>query len=333
MSRPVSIQMSLFDETDLAGPSEREEAATLVWSYSRRSTLDQCPRQYYYEYYGSHKRTAQSESSKDALRFLKGLHNRYTRAGDILHRAIRVHLLDSQRPAPRSVDQLLQWARDIFRADRDHSRRHPDGDGTVADAKYPPALLSEYHYRLPDADALVAEAEERLLGALRTFVIDERFRAFRAAASYGALVERRFKLNLPGVPCRVDGMVDLAYSMGGQATVVDWKLGASDGSGDDSLQLAVYALWAGQHFGCGAEAVRVCKAHLSSGDVAEFAVSDAVLAAARARITQDALLMSEMHQYGREAVSQAFTPCMQPAICRLCKYRRPCWDGKESSLA
>jgi hypothetical protein len=327
MSRHAAHQLPLFSEEEWTAVPQAPNAAIagITWSHSRRSTLEQCPRKYYYEYYGAAKRTALAEPHKDEIRWLKDLQNRHERAGSILHLVIATSLRQARAGNTWDPARLESWGRQLLRADRLYSRVNPDG-GNLPDVKYPPVLLREYHYRERHADALLAEAEERLAGALRSFATSERYRTFRGAgASAGALVEHHFTLH--GLPCRVEGVIDLAFDDGQGVTVVDWKSGAGDGTGDDSLQLAAYALWAAECFDYSPASIRVCKVYLATGDIAYFDVTDTVLAAARTRIVQDAERMVAVQDYGAAAMADAFTPCAYPAVCALCPFARVCPVG------
>lgn len=330
MKRPSPLQLAL-PGTDFAPASTTPTDGRLAgppWSHSRRSTLEQCSRKYYYTYYGASARSAKGEPDKDELRLLKGLANRHERVGNLLHLAIGTYFRRAQRGERMEADGLVAWARTIFLNDRAHSRAHPGGGGVPPGTKYPPTLLREYHYGQPDADALCDEGDGRLAAALRAFATDERYAEFRAAGSApGALVEKR--LAVSGLPCAAGGQLDLAYSREDRVTIVDWKTGAGDGSGDDSLQLAVYALWAVEHFGCGPEALRVCKAHLTTGEIVDFRADARILADARARIVQDAERMVAVDRYGRDGVAAAFTPNPRPAMCALCAFQRACPEGRK----
>ena len=206
------------------------------------------------------------------------------------------------------TNQLLVWAQNIFHKDITYSQSHPDGD-EMPDETYPPALLAEFHFRDPDANALCAEVESRLINALTVFLSDELYQPFHfAAAKSNAIIEKRFK-HLAALPCQVEGQIDLAYQNNGTVvTVVDWKLGAEDGVGDESLQLAVYALWAVEQYNCAPQDIRLCKAHLSSRTLTDYSCDVALLSAARARIIQDAERMSILQRYGETAAVEAFTP-------------------------
>lgn len=299
----------------------------ISWSHSRRSTLEQCARRYYYEYFAANKRTAKHDPLKDEVHFLKNVQNRHLRTGQILHLVIGTYLRKAQDGEIQGVERLVSWARKIFATDRAYSRRYMDGGGAAHSEKYPPTLLWEYLSEDPQAEELCDEAEERLLVALRSFVTDDRYDPFRIAGlTTGSLVEH--KLTLDDLPCRVTGKVDLAYEREGCVTVVDWKIGVGDGSGDDSLQLAVYALWATVHFSCDPAALRVCKVHFASDEIVDFRADAEVLAAARARILQDAERMAIMDDYGRAAVVDAFTPCGHAAVCRQCPFQMICPVGR-----
>lgn len=322
-------RQSTSHKTETAGSATpRNKLDSITWSYSRRSTLERCSLQYYFQYFGSNKRTAIVEPIKEELRFLKALSNRHERTGAILHIVVAWSLREAQRGTPRDSGRIEAWARQIFAEDRRYSREYPDGGGRDRRSKFPPVLLREHHYRLPDAEALCDEAEARLVGALRAFAEHPSLTSLRlAGATPGALVERRFSMKPGELPCGVGGQIDLAFQYGGSPTVVDWKLGEGDGTGDDSLQMAAYALWAVEHFGCGPSSLRICKAHLSSAEVIDFHVDAGMLAAARARITQDAIRMAAVQAYGKAGIEEAFTPCALPLVCKGCAFQRVCPEG------
>ena len=314
--RRESIQGSLWPE-DLERPVE-----TVTWSYSRRDVLEKCARRYYYEYYGA---TAPAEPDKVEVSRLKRVQNRYERAGAILHFVIAAYLRAARKGEMWTTERLLRWAATIFADDRNYSLADPDGAAPPTKT-FPPALLREFHYREPDAAEKIREVEQRLTVALSAFLSGPVFAPFRVAGTHeDALIEAR--LALKTLPCRVTGQIDLAYP-GERFTVIDWKMGAGDGSGDDSLQLAVYALWAHTARGVASDALAVYKAHLGGNAVQPFRVSDQLLASARARVLQDAERMAFLARYGNDGVAEAFTPNPHRAVCALCSYQRLCPGGK-----
>lgn len=322
MTDSDALQLSLFAD-EAVPPVSPSLLADMHWSYSRRSCLEQCPRRYYNTYFGANKRTAKQEAAKERLHFLKGLSNRYERTGALVHLAIKTYFRKAHTGTVWDAAQLVQFARRIFREDRRYSQGFHAGQ-RVPSSSFPPTLLREYYYQHLDADALCAEAEDRMVTAVHAFATDPQFAVFRTAgAQPTALVEH--DIAIAGFPCHISGKIDLAYAADDGVTVVDWKLGSGDGTGSESLQLATYGLWAVHHFGCRPDQLRVCKVHLTSCEIVDFTVSDVVLAAARARILQDATRMADLHDYGQQALAEAFSPCLQPAICGLCVFERECY--------
>jgi ATP-dependent exoDNAse (exonuclease V) beta subunit len=323
MATSHARQLSLFpQEKDSPVPSP-DSQKQITWSHSRRSTLEKCAYLYYLQYFGANKNTAKQERDKSTFHFLKRLRNRHLRIGKILHLMIATYLRKLQEGDEWEVQRLASWAQDIFQKDIVYSRENPDGDNRSKE-RFPPTLLREYHYRLPNADELCREAEEKLVYAVTSFVTDGIYDEFRFAGSRrSSLIEEKFSLS--GKLYRITGQIDLAYQQDGTVSLVDWKLGGDDGTGDDSLQLAAYALWAIQHFNCTPEALRVYKVHLSTGEIVSFNADANVIASARARIEQDAERMMVLQRYGEQAIAEAFTRCLEPAICRQCVFERVCY--------
>lgn len=315
---------SLFsaDELDVPAPSPQQMMGGLKWSYSRRGTFESCPRQYYYQYYGSNSGTAKADPDKPLLQQLKRLRNRHAQAGQHMHTAIATYLKKAR--AGQSIDPKA-WARRMFRDDLDYSRRDPSGL-RPPNGKYPPALLQEWFYQAPNAEELCFETEARMLRALENFLSHPVFAKARAAGMEpDALIEESLGLS---IGCQVTGKIDLLTFEGDGLSIVDWKMGAAGAEGDDSLQLAAYALWACRTMGKEPEDVTVYKAFLGSGDLVEFKTDADGLEAAQARILQDARRMASVDGYGHEAAVQVFTACAQPNICALCPYLRACPEGK-----
>lgn len=316
---PLSLEI-VPDKTERQYP-----VSQVRWSYSRRTVLEQCPRRYYYEYYGTAALAASGDPNGVVLRVLKSLQNRHERAGMIAHLVISTYLRKARSGEVWMTDRLSRWARDIFQKDCAYSRANPVGSSRQAE-RFPPVLLHEYYYRYPDASQLCLDAQERLVHAVHTFATSPHFAEFRLAGEKpDSFIEHR--LTLGGLPCQVDGKLDLAFAAEGRGVIVDWKLGEPSGSGEDSLQLAIYALWASQHFAVGSEAISVYKAYLATGEIVQFPVSDRVLVNCRARITQDVERMAVLHDYGERGVAEAFTPCAQRAVCKLCPFQELCPEG------
>lgn len=323
--KPVAEQLS-FD-LYVPPPTRQEAIKDITWSYSKRSLFGQCQRRYYYEYFGSAVALAEVEPQHPVLRQLKALEGRHERAGSLLHKRIARYLHLAQQGTMMSDTDFITWPLQLFQRDCDYSRADPDGTQPPA-GPYPPVLLLEYHYRQPDADGLMAETLEHLQEAAQAFLSAPCFAPFREAGMReGALIEKH--LSLPGLACKIGGVLDLAYAEEGQVTIVDWKSGGSDGNGTESLQLAAYALWAQNYFQVAPEAIHIYKAFLREATLEEFPVTAHLLDRARVRILQDAERMAQVQPYGEAGRVEVFTPCGHIRVCRLCPFQRVCPEGSQ----
>lgn len=304
-------------------------ASKLRWSYSKRGVLEQCPRKFYYQYYGANRGKAKADPAKQELRQLKLAGNRHTRTGEILHLVIADYLRKAQQGQPWERQHWLDWARNIF--ERDIARSREGLEAVVSTyRKYPPQFLVEFLHEA-EARQLCREALTQMMVALESFLDAPAFTAVRELGMQeGAIIEKHF-YHLDGFPYGVEGQVDLAHRSDTEAvTLVDWKSGDDLGDGGDSLQLAFYALWAKEALFCQVEAITLYKAFLGNGTLVEFPLSEHLLKIARLKILQDTECFARMHEYGCAGVMEAFTPCAQEAVCRGCSFATLCPEGKES---
>lgn len=317
----IGKQMTLFGESESEWNNESYKSKLSEWSYSRRGALEQCPRKYYYQYYGSNRRTAKNDPQKEKLHFLKKLQNRHLRSGDILHFVIRWYLKKLQQGKQLSLDWLLQWALDTYRKDIKYSQQYEHGTALSNDIRHPKLLL-EFYYGLPDAEPLCADTEERLVTALTNFITSQNVAQFREGArKASALIEEPARMKNDDFS--LIGKVDLAYWEDDRIVIADWKIGSA-GSSDDSLQMLAYALWAKQKFECPLDSIILHKAHLEDNTISMFNVSEKALTRVEMRILQDLDRMQEADKYGVQGIVEAFTPCAQPKVCEMCQFQEIC---------
>lgn len=321
-------QMTLF-EADAATSRLKSANAfpQIEWSHSRRDHFERCQFSYYLSYYGARKGTAKSETRKEQLRFLKHLHNVNLRVGSIMHLVIRTCLQHSKKGSPWTVERALSWAQTIYNQDLEFSREYKLGT-PLPSGNSEPVLLMEFFYGFPDAEDLWQKSLARLRKALINFFTNPEFdRLHRGACHPDSLIEKTVRLKDRHFNMR--GQIDLAYPDDERQVVLDWKIGAADGEGHDSLQLLSYALAAVEEIGCDPKSIDLYKIHLGDGDgkITAYTVNDHQIRSAKARIIQDTERMRSMDQYGRDGVSAAFTPCGQPRVCRMCPFQAFCPKG------
>jgi PD-(D/E)XK nuclease superfamily len=297
-------------------PSMPSIGTRVEWSFSKRQMLFQCPRKYYYQYYGASARTAKSDSHKMELRQAKVLKNLNLRAGEIVDIVIQTFLT---KAAARewTEDRLVSWARSILETDRCFNTSQiaqKEGAFTL------PRLL-EYAWQFPDTDERFQKAEAKVVTAIRNFYRSPAYSMFRAQR---ANVEAQKKIAIAVDGSRAVGKIDVLVVQADSMHILDWKLGRQ-GSADDHLQVGFYGLWAVRTQAL-ARTVRLYMAYLGEGVVQEHTFPGALnLLSVKGRIVQDLNIMRQLHPYGAEGRPRAFTPCLQPRVCELCQFRKVCW--------
>jgi PD-(D/E)XK nuclease superfamily len=294
-----------------------------AWSYSRRGAFEQCLRRYFFDYYSAF---ITDPVLLDGVVRLKLIQNRYTRCGSILHLVLKTFLRKARNGQVWSKTWTKHWAQELLKQDIEYSTSVAAGS-PIRHERFGPAVLQELISKCPDGLEMVQSHGSQILKAIDGFFDNDRFKSFvNAARRTDSLIEER--ISLPVFDVRTSGQVDLAFNADDYAAVVDWKLGAAADDGNESLQLSYYGMWAADHYRRSAREVRVYKAHLASNDVVEFTASDRVFASARARICQDAKRMEVLQPYGESGEIEAFTPCAQAGVCRLCRYQTVCAEGR-----
>jgi hypothetical protein len=180
--------------------------------------------------------------------------------------------------------------------------------------------------QLADAEERIERAGEHLLRALRHFFEESYVRALVAEMRSGVtpLVEWPLGKLPPVRGFRIQGRVDYCSMVGSRVEVVDWKMGTSAGD-EDSLQLAVYGLWACRRYSVSPERVRVRRVYLGDGKVEESRqLSPRLVLRAEARLGQDVEQMAALHPYGEAGHAGAFTPKPKEKVCATCKFRALC---------
>ncbi len=309
------MQYDLFNRL-VDAPQEK-----IAWSFSKIGTLRQCPRKYYYQYYGSKKRKALNEGSKETLIFLSKLSNKHLVSGSIIHTVIATYLKKRRDGDEWDLNRLNGWSKKLLSESILFSENLRDG---ISDVRlYPPDVLKEVYYSKVELSELKEEIETKIENNLTNFYESEKFDHLKSGASkHGALIERRASFSLDD-STKIDGQIDVAFKENDKTIIADWKTGKIEYQ-DTSLQLLTYALWMIEKEGLSLDQISIQKAYLQEDKVEELEFSEKHLFRARTRILQDVEIMRGLHEFGNEAISDAFTKCNQQKICDLCPFQEVC---------
>jgi hypothetical protein len=313
-----------------------------VYSHTKRSTLDRCVRQYFYEYYAAgydpppatpqrslfeespslvHSRLEAGDSSAAAA--CKALSSAFQSAGQVLHSVIAQHWQHRdwqpewfERTAAQRFDQIISASRV-----RDDER----------DASVP--RLMEHYYQLSDAEETISAAREKLGIAVANYFRTPEISSLVRELWAGD--EAQAEDSVSGLPkigeFTIGGRIDGWCRKDQGIRIVDWKMGGSVGD-QESLQLVLYGWWATERFHVSAPQVSVQRVFLGDG-VAEppLVISERLINRCRARLHQDVRRMEELHEYGVQGCFDAFPPCHKEKVCHQCRYQGMCAAVAEST--
>jgi CRISPR/Cas system-associated exonuclease Cas4 (RecB family) len=208
------------------------------WSQSRRATFRECPRKYYWHYYGSHNGWLEEapQEARTAWR-LKKLTNLHMTLGNVVHElaAAAIQRVRGGGPAPEAAE-LIEQGRDLLNRAWLESKRREEWErrpGSVT-------MLMEFYRGTGPSRDLIEQIRGRLYTCLRNLPDTESFReAAEAPLVEVREIDRLDYVELDGV--RLYAQPDLLYRLGDAWRIVDWKTGGRHKS--HAPQLRTYAVY------------------------------------------------------------------------------------------
>jgi hypothetical protein len=296
---------------------------TFSWSFSRSRTFADCPRKYWYHYYGSwggwdYDAPAQARE----LYRLKNITGLHLIAGDVVHRAIERALQDWARGQEPDVDKVVAWCKSEMQKGLKESQQELWRESPK---KY--TRLFEHHYGpQPTRDTLLKIANK----------VGTSVRNFFTSKSYGLIRETDPDTWLPMETLdsfdfegtKVFAVPDFAAKHDGHVLILDWKTGRPDKKNLD--QVVLYALFAAAKWGADPDAVRGAPVYLLTGgdfDPATVTAEDRQRVASFMR-ESIAAMQSNLDDPAANAASESRFEPTPGFACRSCNYRGVCPDAR-----
>jgi len=287
------------------------------WSKSRHGKLEECPRQYWFHYYGSWggwERGASPEVKE--LYTLKKLTGRHAWNGSTVHDAIRRILTmvrDGHPFDPEAVvAQVRASMRAQFRESREKSYRVRKAFGLV-EHEYDEAIADD-EWR---AGWELVESCLRSFFASRWLEIAQRLEAreWLPIDELGSFVHEGTKIY---------AAPDFAYRTSGGVMVVDWKTGKPRES--DGEQLLGYALYARATWDVPLEKVECRVVYLPSLDEVEVPIHADSIRGFEERMGASIAHMQSLldDRETNTASATSFPKTDSEKTCARCVFRRPC---------
>ena len=298
------------------------------WSFSRHSLFQECPRAYYFSYYGSwggwH---ASAPQAARELYIQKKLTSRPMWIGNLVHDAAELALRDLQRGAWRDLGRLAESAlqrakREVSESERGANLKRPSKCTGFREHYYGDDLSPQ------DWQETLAEIERQIRGLADHDIYKRLFTVCVHEKAPDKLVEieELVKIDIDGVPVwvRLDALLKddrVGY------IVLDWKTGKAHVNDVIAAQLGVYGLYCVLHHGAREDKILAMHANLRDGSWATHEVNAASMAETRRLIRDSAESMRSAlkDRNGNVAEIEDFPPLPEgSARCGWCPFRRSC---------
>ena len=242
-------------------PSKKEDKPlenTFSWSFSRSRTFLDCPRKYWFHYYGSWGGW-DDDAPADArelyrLKKITGLH---LIAGDVVHRAIEQALHSWKQGVEPDAEALVAWCKgEMSRSFKDSKA------GYWKDSPHRFTRLFEHQYGpTPTRDTLLKIAK-KVGDSVRNFFISTAWGLIRESNPGEWLtMETLDSFEFEGT--KVFAVPDFATRYGDDVLIFDWKTGRRVKANKD--QVVLYALFAEAKWGVEADTVKAAPVYLLTG--------------------------------------------------------------------
>lgn len=311
-------------------PRERPEFS---WSQSRRGTFQECPRKYYWQYYGSHNGWFDDadEVARRAYR-LKQIRSFYEFLGGVIHELASRAILEVRGGGrPLSADELVAMGRDALNRGYAQSKRRKDWE------RRPRALtmFHDFYYAKGPSQETIDRIRDRLVVCVRNLLVSQSYREALAApfVEVKEVEEGPHKFELEGYT--IYAQPDLLYRTGdGVHHVVDWKTGQEEDL--HQLQLRTYGLYVRSREALGDGPIVGRLEYLFRGTGESVPLTEDDLAEERKSILDS---IQAMQRYLADPTAnaarekEAFPLREDTSDCRYCKFYELCEEEIEGTVS
>jgi hypothetical protein len=291
------------------------------WSVSRDGVFQECPRQYYFQYYGSW--GGWEFDAPDRIRklyVLKQLRWRAMWVGQVVHDCIKRSLENISRGIPvLTLDEILSITRDRMRQDFRSSR-----SGAYWDNPKTNCGLYEHEYNIKTTNEQWRESADHVDLCLRNFYESETYSELLRLPREDFLeIEQFSKFDLDGDEVTIK--LDCALRDRDKIIIYDWKTGRSEQVGL-SFQMACYAYYAFNKYKIPVKHVVTRRFELFKNELYEESVGEAsleeLLGYIRGSIKDMKSLLDDPEN--NVASEDKFAKVERREVCYRCNFLRVC---------
>lgn len=292
------------------------------WSISKMKVIQNCLREYYYTYYGSHNGWLyeSSDEAKTAWR-LKKLTNITLMFGDKIHELIKDIIKNEWEAEDKKIEAYIR--NKLNKGVKESIEKFKTGEWD----EYPRGeMLQEYYYGEKLESEKVNEIKEKVEYCVKGFVESKTYKEIRSSAKRIVEVdEGNFDyIIVHGV--KVYALLDLLYiDQDDNYVIVDWKTGKI--SEYDAEQLMVYVLYVMEKYKVPIEKIECRVEYLLLNENAEYKFTNEDIDIIKERIEMDLKAIDAMiidKEKNIPKPKDEFIKCDSIKKCSRCKYRKMC---------
>jgi len=293
------------------------------WSFSRARTFQDCPRKYWFHYYGSWGGWSEdAEPRARELYKLKNLTNLHLLAGDVVHRALERSLQAFRRGAETEPEVLVAWCKSEMQRGFKESR---EKRWEKRPKKY--VRLFEHHYGPVPTHEFLERIAAKIGTSIRSFFTSPAFALIRETdPSQWLPMETLDSFIFEGT--KVYAVPDFACRHLGEVLLFDWKTGRPDPRNLD--QVVLYALFAAAKWGADPDRVRGGPVYLLTGgafDPQPAGAEDRERVGGRMRASI-AAMRERLEDPARNLAREEAFDTTPGSACRSCNFRGVCPDAR-----
>ena len=308
-------------------PYEHREYPAFSWSHSRHKTFRECPRKYFYQYYGSHNgwKIDAPESARHTYR-LKNLTSLLLEVGAAVHDAASTAILRARSDGSvPTADELYAMVRkrlnDVWKQSQDSERWKWERSPKQS------KIFQEFHYANGIDDDKLTDAKDRIKTCLRNLLRSVSFRE-AVASQYIEIKDGDGFTTIRIAETDIYAEPDLIYQKAGRTwMIVDWKTGTRHD--DDVEQAQVYALCLRERYKVNESDITVRIEYLDSGETQELSFTEEDFENSIATIRDSIPLMKDyLSDVAANApLKKAEFPLQVSHLCQFCNFYELDKDG------
>ena len=298
------------------------------WSISKMKVIENCFREYYYTYYGSHNGWVANATYEQKMAWrLKKLTNIWLMFGDKLHEVIK-KTIKNKHNLNITSDYLKKYMRNILNYGvKESILKHSDGSWD----DYPRGeMLQEYYYGEKLDEESVNEIKKRINLCIDGFFNSKSYKDILSSKSIVLEVdEGNFDyIFVHGV--KIFALIDMLYiDEDGYYIITDWKTGKI--GEHDREQLLVYVLYVMEKYNVSLDKIKGRVEYLLLGESADYTFNEEDLVNIKNRIgldlnVIDAFLVDKELNQPRD--KEDFRKCDSLNKCKKCRFKKLCINGE-----